>query len=57
MSISFPRRAKRGIALGLGIVLAGSLPACSSGSGGASADTASADDLAKALDTQSSITV
>ncbi|CAN02783.1 ABC transporter substrate-binding protein [Clavibacter michiganensis] len=58
MSISFPRRAKRAIALGLGIVLAGSLAACSSGSGGgASADSASADDLAKALDTQSSITV
>ena len=58
MSISFPRRAKRVVALGLGIVLAGSLAACSSGSsGGASADSATADELAAALDTKSTITV
>ncbi|MFS4504743.1 ABC transporter substrate-binding protein [Clavibacter sp. Sh2141] len=58
MSLSFPRRAKRVVALGLGLVLAGSLAACSSGSGGgASADTATADELTTALDTESTITV
>lgn len=58
MSLSFPRRAKRVVALGLGLVLAGSLAACSSGSGGgASADSATSDELAAALDAKSTITV
>ena len=43
-----PRTARRVVALGLGIALAGSLAACSSGAGGgASADTGHADDLAE----------
>jgi multiple sugar transport system substrate-binding protein len=58
MSRSLPRSAKRAIALGLGVVLAGSLAACSSGSGGGSSpDTASADELAAALTEKSTITV
>jgi len=58
MTRSLPRTARRVVALGLGIALAGSLAACSSGAGGgASSDTASSDELAAALDQKSTITV
>lgn len=58
MNRSLPRAAKRAAAFGVGLVLVGSLAACSSGSsGGAGADSASADEIEAALQEDSTLTV
>jgi len=58
MNRSLPRAAKRAAAFGVGLVLVGSLAACSSGSsGGTGADSASADEIEAALQEDSTLTV